>query len=142
MMDYVAGLLFESQDTKNNRVALIRKNRPEWQKGRLNAIGGKIEPAESPLEAMNREFKEETGLVGLTWDEFATLRGDGWNVHFFRAFGEPGKCNSTTDEQVEICSLTEFASRSDHISNLKWLIPLSLNMNRGVQFPVEIAYTN
>jgi hypothetical protein len=34
----VAGFLFRNNDTE---VALIRKNKPDWQKGKLNGIGGK-----------------------------------------------------------------------------------------------------
>ena len=48
MMKYVAGFLF-SNDYKY--VALIKKEKPAWQKGKLNAIGGKIELGESELNA-------------------------------------------------------------------------------------------
>lgn len=48
-------------------VLLVRKAKPEWQKGLLNGIGGKVEPGESVLEATVREFKEETEL----WQEEA-----------------------------------------------------------------------
>ncbi len=40
MKRYVAGLMF-SKDEKY--VALVIKNKPDWQKGLLNGIGGKIE---------------------------------------------------------------------------------------------------
>lgn len=58
---YVLGLLF-SEDA--SRVLLVWKNRPAWQNGKLNGIGGKIEPGETPLQAMDREFVEETYFVG------------------------------------------------------------------------------
>ena len=52
----------------NDLVLLIRKNRPEWQKGKLNGIGGHIKVGETPLEAMRREFEEEdntpSGFIG------------------------------------------------------------------------------
>ncbi len=57
-MDYVAGFYFSEC---GERVALIRKLKPEWQRGWLNGIGGKVEPGESPLSAMVREFEEEAG---------------------------------------------------------------------------------
>lgn len=44
-------------------VVLVKKERPEWQKGFLNGVGGKLEKNESPLEAMIREFFEETGQL-------------------------------------------------------------------------------
>lgn len=37
---YVCGFLF---DRSFENVLLIRKNRPEKQKGRLNGVGGKVE---------------------------------------------------------------------------------------------------
>ncbi|HSI37253.1 MAG TPA: NUDIX domain-containing protein, partial [Tepidisphaeraceae bacterium] len=46
-----------------DRVLLIRKNRPAWQAGKLNGVGGKIEPGETPRQAARREFEEETGLA-------------------------------------------------------------------------------
>ena len=38
--EYVVGFAF---DKKRENVALIQKNRPPWQKGKLNGIGGHIE---------------------------------------------------------------------------------------------------
>ena len=40
---------------------VIKKERPVWQAGLLNAIGGHVEKGEYPVEAMQREFLEETG---------------------------------------------------------------------------------
>lgn len=59
-VEYVLGIMF-SEDEK--KVLTIWKNRPSWQAGKLNGIGGKIEAGESPLEAMHREFIEETGFI-------------------------------------------------------------------------------
>ena len=59
MQNYVVGFLFNKDETQ---VALVRKNRPEWQAGNLNGIGGKMEVGETTNECMQREFKEETGL--------------------------------------------------------------------------------
>ena len=56
---YVVGFLLNYDRTQ---VVLIRKNRPAWQAGHLNGVGGKIEMGETPIEAMTREFEEETGL--------------------------------------------------------------------------------
>lgn len=56
---YVLGFAF-SLDRK--LVVLIQKNRPEWQAGKINGIGGKLELNEDPDVAMAREFKEETGV--------------------------------------------------------------------------------
>lgn len=56
---------------------LILKSRPAWIAGKWNGVGGKIEPGESVVDAMVREFCEETGLVAEAhqWRELLTLRG-------------------------------------------------------------------
>lgn len=58
-IQYVATLAF-SRDLR--KVALIRKNRPQWLAGKWNAIGGKIEDGEVPIIAAMRELAEEAGL--------------------------------------------------------------------------------
>lgn len=55
---YVVGLA-----VNQGWVALIRKAKPAWQAGRLNGIGGKVEPGEDPQLAMAREFEEEAGVA-------------------------------------------------------------------------------
>lgn len=55
---YVVGFMFSEDSSK---VALIRKNRPEWQKGLLNGIGGHCESSDkNNQDTMIREFEEET----------------------------------------------------------------------------------
>ena len=68
----MVGFLFRNSGTE---VALVRKLKPEWQRGLLNGIGGKIEPGEDSREAMVREFEEETGARVDAWRSFAWLRG-------------------------------------------------------------------
>lgn len=46
-----------------DHVVLIKKKRPDFQAGLFNGIGGSLEFGESHLQAMVREFREETG----TW---------------------------------------------------------------------------
>ena len=56
---YCCGFMF-SKDFSH--VLLIEKARPKWQEGKVNGIGGHLESGESPVDAMVREFEEETGL--------------------------------------------------------------------------------
>ena len=44
-------------------VAVVRKARPEWQRGYYNFPGGHIEAGETPRLAAIREAEEETGIV-------------------------------------------------------------------------------
>lgn len=45
------------------RVLLVLKDRPAWQAGCLNLVGGKIESGETEIETTIRELKEESGLT-------------------------------------------------------------------------------
>lgn len=126
MKQYVAGFLF-SNDQKS--VALIRKNRPEWQAGKLNAIGGKIELNEWHYVAMQREFREETGvdLPPSKWNRFATIRGVDYICYFYRCFDDSVFTVKTMEsEEVFVISVDELHNY-DHIPNLNWLIPLALD---------------
>lgn len=142
---YVVGFLF---NRNRSEVALIRKNRPEWQAGKLNGIGGKIETAEQPHDAMVREFKEETGFhFEFRWDCFATLNsmslhGAGsYRVYFYRGFAAVemlySVLNTTTDEQVVVLdpALVPFHNT---VPNLRWLIPMALTMDADAASQFEI----
>jgi 8-oxo-dGTP diphosphatase len=79
---YCLGFAFDDL----GRVCLITKDKPDWQKGKLNGVGGSIEPGEMPIDAMVREFKEETGVeVPIwRWTHFGTMQGiAGWQVELF-----------------------------------------------------------
>ena len=120
---YVCGFLFSPD---RSRVLLIRKNRPAWQKGKLNGIGGKVEPSDTDhLAAMRREFREEAGLDIAEWHDVLTLTAADWHTHFYRAFGDIDRARAITDEQLEI-HLTSDLPR-DTIPNLHWMIPLMID---------------
>lgn len=124
MKTYVAGFLF---DAEYEHVALIRKEKPEWQKGRLNGIGGKIEPGEASPDAMRREFLEETGMDVSNWNRFIKLSGEGYTVDFYYAVGNPWDVTTTTDEQVGCYQVSEL-TQLNTIPNLQWLIPMAMTM--------------
>lgn len=126
-MKYVAGFMFNKTKTK---VALIRKNKPEWQKGLLNGIGGKIEEGEHMIDAMCREFKEETGLKTFyyDWKHLVNLESkrDNWIVDFFYSdtlLENLDELKTTTDEEVIIIDVSNLDNESV-IPNLRWLIKM------------------
>lgn len=121
---YVAGFLF---DVDYEHVALIKKEKPDWQKGRLNGIGGKIEPGELSPDAMRREFLEETGMDVEGWKQFIQLSGGGFSVDFYYALGNPWNVQTTTDEQVGCYQVSEL-TQLNTIPNLQWLIPMAMMM--------------
>ncbi len=126
MTEYVLGFAF-NRDASS--VALIRKNRPEWQAGKWNGIGGHIEPNEGPYTAMLREFHEETGVEVLGWQLFVTLTDhlERWRVYFYRAYNvDLHKLRTLTDEPVQSW-VTAYSTHPgmDVVPNLRWLIPFA-----------------
>lgn len=119
---YVVGFLFYAGSPY---VALIYKQRPDWQRGCLNGIGGKVEDGEDPLDAMVREFKEETGAHVTDWKYFCRMDGGDWEVYCYKSFGDY-LLTSTTDEKVIAVCLDALEDRP-LIPNLRWLIPLALD---------------
>jgi 8-oxo-dGTP diphosphatase len=129
MQLYVCGFLFSPD---RSRVLLIRKNRPAWQAGKLNGVGGKIEAGETPIHAMIREFREEAQLRIESWQEVIVLSGhedagktSDWQGHFFRAFGPIDEAVAATDEALEIHPVNPLPR--DTIPNLQWIIPMLLD---------------
>lgn len=135
-MEYVAGLLFSQN---GEEVALVRKNRPAWQNGKLNAIGGKIEEGEYPHAAMVREFHEEAGLLLVGWRHVATLEGNDFKVHFFSLFSdEIYNAKTMEDEPVAIYVVREVVEDSSLIGNLPTIIALTKDRS-GIVKPVQLS---
>lgn len=131
---YVVGFLFNEDLSE---VLLIRKNKPEWQAGRLNGIGGKVEPGETNHEAMQREANEEAGLnTNLQWTDVAVLHFDAdadptvehCLLHVFAARDNDDEdfhmAKTMTEERIERV-LTSYLP-SSVLPNLHWMVPLAL----------------
>jgi 8-oxo-dGTP pyrophosphatase MutT (NUDIX family) len=139
MKEYVAGFLYSPD---RERVALIRKIKPEWQAGSLNGIGGKVEPGETYEQAMYREWDEETkGTSGIEWYPAVVLQGDDakgelWRVHFFVAFDDQiDVVESGEEEQVEVINVHEIYSHQV-IRNLLWLVPMCCDYD--LKLPIQV----
>ena len=147
--EYALGFLFNQELTK---VALIRKNRPEWQKGLLNGIGGQIEEKDGSTtndnpdyNAMVREFREETGVFHEKWLDFGVMRGSSFCVHLFVGAGDLSKLKSVTDEEIVIVDLKEiYSGNNSLIQNVPALVSsayLRILDAEGYTFDsVDIAY--
>ena len=122
MKKYVVGFAF---DKPEKRVALMLKARPDWQRGLLNGIGGHVEPGESAIEAMMREWKEETGDPSPTWAVFAVLFGNDFQVSFFRTNLKEmhHMISCSKDEVIKIVGVSPLPKNI--IPNLRWLIPMA-----------------
>lgn len=122
---YTVGFLINQTGSK---VMLIKKAKPEWQRGLFNGIGGFIEQGETPHEAMIREFLEETGIEITDWIEFCTgyiTQHQGSCIcHYFIALAE---CSFTPrQDAVEQAEWIDIASIRQYpiVPNILWLIAM------------------
>lgn len=135
MREYVLVLPKKSpKSPRPNEVLLVLKDKPEWQAGRLNLCGGKIEPGETPIEAAERELKEESGLDAIDMHVCGkmigtagnTIDGEDWIVWCLR-------CDLLWDVYIKPRAIeTEKVDWYKHwdnkrlMPNLKVIIPLLL----------------
>lgn len=134
-------------------VILIKKNKPEFQKGFLNGIGGKIEPGEDPIPAMIREFKEECGVVTTTedWKTVCIMNcktnsidkiSNSWAVYVFTCFLSLERYNTwstNTDEEVRPLALRSCISENPNLlGNIPWLVGMSIDVltNKAFLYPI------
>jgi 8-oxo-dGTP pyrophosphatase MutT (NUDIX family) len=111
-------------------ILVIAKQKPAWQLGKLNLIGGKVEPNEPVLDAAVRELKEETGLE-LHSNEIelmGEITGETWHIWCYSAVvthtvlePQPGEM-----EKVFWMNWGELKNDPRLIPNLKVIIPLML----------------
>jgi 8-oxo-dGTP diphosphatase len=115
--NFVVGYFFDG----NGNVALIEKNRPDWQMGRLNGVGGQIERGENPLQAMIREFREEAGPE-ISWRQFCLVTGDGYRLYCFTS-RDKADIKTMTDEKVGWYPLSNLPPNI--LPNALFLIPMA-----------------
>ena len=116
------------------RVALIRKLQPEWQRHKLNGIGGKIEASDSSEQvAMVREFREETGVVTTCaqWRRFLFMAGANddateFALDCFVTTGDLSALRTQEAETIEILPVSALhVGRPDTLDNVVWLVGLA-----------------
>lgn len=109
------------------QVLLIQKNRPAWQAGKWNGIGGKIEPNETLLGAMSREGVEEAALA-VPWKYRGLMHGantDGtpFECHLFTSRPDTLEFMQCEDELVMLHSVSSVQDL-DCIANVPGLVHL------------------
>jgi 8-oxo-dGTP pyrophosphatase MutT (NUDIX family) len=132
---YVLALLFTPD---RHEVVLMHKTRPAWQAGRTNALGGKVDESESPVDAARREVHEEAGVVVTDWEEFLVWHDAEYELHAMRAFSEAARAVRTAEDQV-VVRVSVDALPATVIDNLRWLVPLALDGHVAVPIVVRSA---
>lgn len=135
---YVLALLFTADA---ERVVLMRRTRPAWQAGRVNALGGKLMAGETPADAARREVMEETGVdvPAGEWEELLVWEDPVYRMHVVRAFCEQAEDARTAEDQ-EVFLAPVSALPVNVIGNLRWVVPLALD--RDVAVPVRVGSRN
>lgn len=127
------------------RIALVKKNRPDWQRNCYNGIGGHIEDFdESPAHAMAREFWEEVGIETKPedWEHFLTLEGSSSKIYVFAMQDERvSQVQTKTDEKVTWLWIEDVFDSVRVVDNLHWIIPMMLQRHKyspvTVEFPSD-----
>lgn len=118
--NYVIGLIFDDK----NRVLLINKLRPDWQKGYYNGIGGKVEGNETFIKAMIRETKEEANLdIKKNWKLYHKdiLANVQINTYYQKTSSkEIEKFKSLTDEKVELFEIDKLPTNT--LPDIRYMI--------------------
>lgn len=127
MQYYTLGFIFDSF-LKN--VLLVHKNKPAWQKGKINGIGGKLRKNESAKSGIRRETFEESGLIipARNWTPVGTIiDSPPATIYVLTTVynGDTSDAKTVTDEKVQWLTIGNLPDQI--ISNLTWLIPLCLD---------------
>ena len=121
----------------SNNIIFVMKKRPEWQKGKFNLVGGKIEEGENEEQAALRELKEETGYKPHKNYPNLIKSGvlenkDGSKVYCFKAIVDvfeklhptPGEGET---ELIKWCNWGLMKTDNRLINNLRIIVPLMIN---------------
>ncbi|MEO7039604.1 MAG: NUDIX domain-containing protein [Gemmatimonadaceae bacterium] len=117
------------------RVVLMRRTRPAWQAGRVNALGGSIMEGESAVSAARREVREECGVDVVEWRELVTWDDAEYRMVVLSSMSaRAAEARTLEDQEVFLADVR--ALPENVIDNLRWLVPLALD--RDVEFPIAV----
>ena len=113
----------------------MRRDRPAWQAGRVNALGGRLMAGESAAMAARREVREECGVDVAEWREVLAWEDAEYRMHVMSAMSDRARDARTMEDQ-EVFLANVNALPHNVIDNLRWLVPLALDTD--VAFPIAV----
>jgi ADP-ribose pyrophosphatase YjhB (NUDIX family) len=126
MIFYTIGIIFTPSF---EHVMLIKKARPEWQKGKYNFPGGHTESDESPWDCIVREIQEETfcKTTKQDWLHIGQLENPGvYIVDIFTMTMDINKLTGESTKTDEPCNWLPVNNLpKDILPNLCFLIPFA-----------------
>jgi 8-oxo-dGTP diphosphatase len=117
-------------------VAIGKRKGPPYVINKTNGPGGKLDKGETPIGAMVREWKEETGMqtAARDWRPFLVLNGEEDTIHFFVAISENAMDARTQpvpegeeEEPITIINWRGMLAYGEPAHNLHWIIPMALD---------------
>lgn len=128
MPSFTLGFCFNG---KGDSVVLMKKLKPHFLSGKLNGVGGSIKPGELAINAMVREFKEETGVETrpLYWRNFCIMNCKLGLVSCFKTFDTQLFNAAKTTEEEEIIKVVVDALPDKTLADVCWLLPMAKDEN-------------
>ena len=125
-MSYV---LIYTQSTASDNVLLVLKDKPDWQKGRLNLPGGKVEDGETPSMAAERELLEEAGYYSFNTRLMGLIEDGGTKIFCYHSF--VGQCafprpRPEETQKIDWQQWKDVRYDERLIPNLRIIIPLMM----------------
>lgn len=94
------------------QVVLLNKRRPHYLAGKWMGVAGHVEPHESPVQAVQREFLEEAGVDIADWSFVKVLEKPERpsDIYVYFSVHDLADVRTMTDEEVRVFTLDELAT--------------------------------
>ena len=126
---FSVGFLFNNC---RDKVVLVKKKNPEWQRDKYNGIGGHLESGEDIVECMRREASEELKTDEIfDWKRFCVVSDKEWQLHVFKACSNwvyqlPSR--NDRNEELTLVRVDDARNmRAVTLYNTPWLLEMALD---------------